>query len=413
MNNNRYFTLQLKKAVRLYPPILAITVLLILCIALSAGLIINKNANDEEKKKMQIGITGDLSNTYLDAGITAVKNMDESRFSIEFVTLDENEAVSLLKKGKLTGFIRIPDNFVESIMKMENVPLVYVTSSAPQRFGSMLLYEVATTISDTVAETQRGIYGMQRLARDRGKTKGLSHNTDLLNIEYITSVLNRSNMVEIEYIGISGGLSLGAYFVCGGVMMFLLLWGISASSFLLKKDRSLETLLISKGQSPYSQAVCEYFSYLLMTSVTFLLFAFIGGTVFQSVKTGIPELDGSYLSHYILFAIGILPAIALIASLQFFLYEAVTGTVGTILLQFVYALGSGYICGCLYPSYFFPVSLQKIASLLPTGVGLSYMRGLMAGSATFGSLCGIFAYTLVFLLLSGAVRKHRNTGKVI
>ena len=411
MKTKKYFALQLKKSARLYPSILAITVLLIVSIAVTAGVIISNNANSDDKQKFKIGITGDLSNTYLDAGIAAVQNMDESRFSIEFVTLDEDEAIEFVKNGKISGYIRVPDNFVQSIMKMKNVPLVYVTSNTPTRFGSIMLYEIASTIADTVTETQKGIYAMQNLSKEYGKKQNYGANIDKINIEYITSVLGRSETVKIETVGIADGLSLGAYFVCGGIMIFLLLWGISCNSLLLKKDRSLEMLLISKGQSAFQQVITEYFAFFFVSVITILLFTLTGSIVFSSVGTGIPEIDGSYFYHYVLYFIGLIPIILMVTSLQFLFYELISGTVGVILLQFVFAIGSGYICGCLYPSYYFPVPIQKAASLLPTGVGLSYIRGLMGGSSVRSSLLAVMAYTLVFLALSCAVRKHRNTGR--
>lgn len=408
---NKYFSLQLKRVAKHYPSILLINIILIVCIAFSCVLIINKSADDDSKQKIKVGIVGDLTNTYLDVGISAIQNLDSSRFSVELIPLEtEDSAKDMVIDGKLIGYIRIPDGFVNSVIKMDNIPIAFVTHSGPSGFGSILTSDVANTISETITETQKGIYGMRKLAKENGKTKNLSKLTDLLNIKYIYSVLNRSSNYTTDYVGMGDGLSMGGYFVCGGIMMFLLLWGISCSSVLLKKDRSMEKLLISKGQSVFSQVFSEYFVFFIITLVTFLLFATAAGIILQYIQIGINELDYQYVSYYLTYIIKLIPVFLMITALQFLFYEIVSGTVGVILLQFVFALGTGYICGCLYPSFYFPVSVQKIAAVLPTGVGLTYMRQSLSSNLTTKTLLFASAYFLLFFGLAVTARKLRTSG---
>ncbi len=411
MKTKRYLNLQIKRGLKHLPSILAITLLLAVCISLACALIITQNNENESQKKIKIGITGDLSQTYLGIGITAIETMDTSRFSIEFITMDEEQAQKDVRAGNLSGYIRIPDGFVESIVKMDNIPIVYVTSDSPTGFGSILMNEVAKTISDTVAETQKGIYGMQKISKEYKKTENYKENTDKINIEYIETVLNRTSVFETEYLGMSDGVSMGAYFVCGGVMMFLLLWGITCNSYLYKKDRSMEKLLVSKGSSVFSQVICEYLSFIFITVMVFMLFAFTTGLALQNIKIGITEIDSVYPSDFISYIIKILPVILMITSVHFLLYECISGYVGVILIQFIFAIGTGYICGCLYPSYYFPESIQKVSSFLPTGLGVTYMRQSISGTLSLKSIIGVILFTVVFLALSVVFRAYRIGGK--
>lgn len=412
MKTNKYFSLQTKRAFKHFPAILLITVILIVCITLACILIIGQNKDNTALQKIKIGITGDLSQTYLDIGITALQTLDTSRFSIEFITMDsEKQAVDAVKKNEIAGYLRIPEGFVKSVVKMNNIPLVYVTSDSPTGFGSILTNEIARTISDTVAETQKGIYGMQKISKEYKKTQNYKKNTEKINIEYIENVLNRTNSFETQYLGMGDGLSMGAYFVCGGLMLFLLLWGITCNSYLFKKDRSMEKLLVSKGQSPLFQVLAEYGAYLLITAITFTVLAGIAGFALQNVKLGIVELDSIYTADYVFYIFKILPVIIMITALQFMLYELISGYVGVVLLQFIYALGTGYICGCLYPSHYFPETVQKLSQFIPTGVGVSYMRQTMSGNLSKGSLLGVIFFALLFLCLSVMFRAYRIGGK--
>ena len=91
MKTNKYFSLQVKKASKHFPAIITVNILLILCITISCMLIINKQASSDDMQKLKVGIVGDLTNTYLDVGITTIQNLDSSRFSVELITYDEEE----------------------------------------------------------------------------------------------------------------------------------------------------------------------------------------------------------------------------------------------------------------------------------------------------------------------------------
>ena len=411
MKTNKYFSLQVKKASKHFPAIITVNILLILCITISCMLIINKQASSDDMQKLKVGIVGDLTNTYLDVGITTIQNLDSSRFSVELITYDEEEtAIQKLKSGELTGYIRVPEGFVNSVMNMENIPISYVSNNGPVGLGSILVSEVASTVSNIVIETQRGVYGLQRLAKIHTPKESVWRLTDKINAKYILSVLNRSNTFENDYVGISDGLSTGGYFVCGGIMIFLLLWGISCSSILIKKDRSMDKLLVSKGQSIFSQTLSEYTVFFLITLITFIIFATIFGIVLQFYQCGIKEIDYKYVSDYIMYIIGIIPVLLMITSLQFLFYELISSKVSVMLIQFIFALGTGYICGCLYPSHYFPVSIQTFAHYLPTGYGVTYMRQLLSDSLSLESFAGTIVYFVAFFLLSISIRKYRNEG---
>lgn len=94
----RYLKLQIKRGLKHLHSILAITLLLAVCISLACALIITQNNENESQKKIKIGITGDLSQTYLGIGITAIETMDTSRFSIEFITMEEEVAQKRSKR---------------------------------------------------------------------------------------------------------------------------------------------------------------------------------------------------------------------------------------------------------------------------------------------------------------------------
>ena len=142
MKKRMYFTLVLRRAKKLYPQIMLITILLVLGLVLSCVLLINKNNSSESKQKICVGIVGDATDTHLGIGVDVLTKIDVSRFSIDFVNIDEETARRKLRRGEISGYLKIPDEFIDSVVHGENVPLVYVTNNSPTGFGSLMMEEI-------------------------------------------------------------------------------------------------------------------------------------------------------------------------------------------------------------------------------------------------------------------------------
>ena len=410
MKTKDYLKIQLKRIFRLYPSVLLVTLSLIIAIATGGYFVLKNNMSSEDKQKMIIGVTGDLSDTYLEIGIYALKNMDSSRFAIDFVTMDEEVAENKLRSHEIVGFIRVPDDFVKEVSQMKYCPLTYVTEKTPSGFGSVLVEELTVIVSEYISQSQRGIFAMKDFARANGLTKSLWDETQMMNVEYVETILKRADSYEHKVLGISDKLTLGGYYICGGIVFFLLLWGISCNSFLMKKDYSLEKILVSRGQSSFAAVLSENVAYITVTFCTLLLIFTVTGIFLQDIHTGILELDRSMVSAYFMFAVKILPVIVMVCAFGKMIYELITDMVGVLLFQFLFALITGYVCGCFYPDYFFPETLQKVGAILPTGVMFSYLKQCMSESVSWDVWLLVIGYTALFVAASVMTRKRRLAG---
>lgn len=405
----RYFTLQLKNTFKLLPKIFIITFAIFLCIALTAGFLIYQKSSENAKHKISIGIVGSLENTYLDIGVIALQNYDDSMFYMEFLDYDEEEdATKDLLSKKISGYLLIPDNYVENIYHGDNIPAKYITLNSPDGFGSVISNEVATTVSQIVTESQSGIYSMKSLARKHGiKT---SEHTQRLMLSYVDVILNRNASYEVSYLGIADELSFAGYYISGFIVLFLLLWAISFNSFFAQRKLSFCRILETRQISASKQIMCEYLSYLLVTLVTLSIFAVIFGLAIQFVELNIAELVGVSVFDCILFIIACIPGVAVIAMFQYLIYEMIPDKIGALLAQFIIAIGLGYVSGCFYPSSYFPEGLQKTASLLPVGIGFSYIRKIMAGTLPVKDFLLSATYFVAFFAISSSIRHSRIKG---
>ena len=121
----RNYWMNMKRICRLMPVIITGTVLLCLCVLLGAYVFTRNNASDHTRIK--IGVVGNIDNSYLEYGITALQSMDTTRYIVELVTVNEDEAAAMIRAGELTAYMVIPEGFVDSVMYgRNNVQVEYV-----------------------------------------------------------------------------------------------------------------------------------------------------------------------------------------------------------------------------------------------------------------------------------------------
>ncbi|NCC43694.1 MAG: ABC transporter permease, partial [Clostridia bacterium] len=226
-----YLKLQIKRMSKSFPIIFLMTLLLAGSFGLLAWMQMSISQNDEGKQKVALGIVGDAKDSYLGFGISALEQMDSSRFTVSFVMFDEEaKAKRQLEDGKIGGYILIPEGFVDSVVTGENLPVTYVAGGGQGGMGSQLIRELAESVSVMITETQAGIYGMQNYYIENDVLDTLYEDADRLNLKYFDVVLGREKMYKIETFSDTGGLSIAGYYVCALLLVFLLLWGMNCAA---------------------------------------------------------------------------------------------------------------------------------------------------------------------------------------
>lgn len=407
---NMYFKLQLKRGMKLYPTILCITLLTLFSIALTAFVLLRQSSSGEERRSVTVAIVGNTDEAYFDVILDAVREVDSSKFFVSFPEMEEDEAKAALAAREIDGYLYIPKNFVKGVYYGKNIPAEYVTLKKPSGFGSALMNEVVDLLSGVVVETQNGMYSMQLIAEEYGESRKMEASIDELSISYMSFVLNRGKMYSLKIMGISDLLPIEGYYICGMLIFFLLLWGISCTKLLSGRNMSLVRLLDASGIGVGEQVRAEYAVYLIMTVVTLLLLALGFGTVVAHNSFGIEMLSSTTPASAAAYILMLIPAIIMITAMHKAFYECVSGVVSGILIQFLIAIGMGYISGCFYPNTFFPETVQRIAELLPVGAAFSYARKIMSGTLSIKDFALPIAYTILFAYISVFARKRRMAG---
>ena len=78
--------------------------------------------------------------------------------------------------------------------------------------------------------------------------------------------------------------------------------------------------------------------------------------------------------------------------------------VSFVLLQFFLSTALCFVSGCMYPVYFFPVSVQRVAAWLPAGLARSQLASCITGENDVQTLLLLLAYALVFSIVGISAR---------
>jgi hypothetical protein len=400
----RYTSLQVKKMFRSFPAVFFMTLFLAGGIVLLAWLQLQMGGNTGDDRKIRLGIVGDMNDSYLGFGITALENMDSSRFELELVACSEEEAREALEDGDLSGYLRIPEGFVSSIVHGENKKVTYVMKGGQAGIGAALVQELSETISTLVTESQSGIYSLRDFYERQGESGSVSEDMDKLTLEYFSRILGRTNLFTMKILGDDQELSLIGYYGCSLLLCFLLLFGMNCGNLLIIEDHALGKMLRGAGVGAFPQVIGEFLAYFAMFAANLTGIGVAAAALMSATGVQIPELaNGEELPGML---IRILPMIILIAALQFFLYSLADSLSGGLLLQFLTMLVLSYLSGCFYPVSYFPKGLRRTAEILPTGQALEDLLSLLEKGSTSHTGNLLIAAAL-FLLGAVLVRIRR------
>ena len=402
-----YLRAQMQRAKRLLPQLFALTLALTLAAALGGFVLSARSEGDAAKQKIRIGVVGSEGDAFLRAGLYAVETLDLTRFSLSLLPMEERQAASMLDHGALEGYVVIPEGFVEGMQLGEHKPLHYYTAGSGAGLGSRLTREIAALVSELLLESENAVYGAQRYIADFIPGRDPWADGDALARRYLLNVLDRTALYELETVGAGGGLSFPGYYLCGLSVAFLLLSGLNAAPLAMRRSEELGQLLRLRGLCGWMQTGAEYLAFAFLSVVSALCAALFGAVLAQLFGLGVPEMAARTLGENAALWLRALPAVLMLAAMQFAFYELAPGTVGALLLQVLNALAQAYAAGCFYPASFFPEGFRRLGALLPAGAGLRLFSALLSGSPAGGAAGAVWLWCAAFLILTAALRERR------
>ncbi len=409
----KYLSLQLKRSAKLFAVVLIFSLLLSSLFAFLCVNIGGFENEDNSMSKIPVGIVGDLNNKYLKIGLRMINSIDASNDYIELISFEkEEEAVKAVEDGKIIGYAYISKEFMQGVIHGNNSPIVYVAKDGTVDLSHALVNEVVSTIGHLLTGSQSGIFSIEKFFEEQLGINTTSKYDYTLSMRYAYNITDRDTFAEVTQLGSTGETSMSGYYFCSCFIILTMLIGVLCANHLIKKNTSLSKLLSTKRCFSAYQVLCDFLGYIIIPLVTFFaIFVFLG--IFLSGKNvGIPEISGLQFVDYISFYVSMIPAILVICSMQFFIYELCSEIVSGALLQFLISVSLAYLSGCFYPASFFPEAVQKIISAFPVGVAFEYIKSILVfvKNNELALLC--LAYTFFFVALSVLVRSLKIRSRV-
>jgi len=394
----RYAKLRIKLVLKYYLGFAALSLALFLLLGAVSSFLLKSDTDDETKQMYTVGVCGSTDTAYLGFGIDMMTQMDSSSGYIKLVECTRNEAEKRLENGDFSAYIYIPEGFADSIFSDELIPLEFVTKDASGGMTAVLKEELLSAVSTFLVHAQKSYYGFASAMIREGKYDPSL--LDTVNIKSFMLVIARDDISRVRVSGVSGGLSLSEYMLCGISVLWLMLCSAPYCTLFVKRDLSLQRILKSRGISSLSQTSAEYFSYFLsvyLNALTGLVIAFVLKGTLKDVLA-LAGIDPGLFDFkaLIVIALSVIPAVLVVTAFQFMLFSCSTQIVSGILLQFFGCVAISYIGGCMYPISFFPPFIRVLSVILPSGAARGYLTSLITEN-------GVYINALICVLISVAL----------
>lgn len=390
----KYFLLQLKRLIKTVPLALCVAIVLFGALSIVTNGLLHMDGKQTEDKKFRIGVCGTASDNLLNFGISALQTFDETRFSMQIVQMDEQEAIAQLRRGEIAAYVVIPEGFMDEAMCGNILPIRYVTTAGAVGVDSLLKSEITGVINQLLLASQRGVYSAYAVLSEYGLHDTANAALDDLALEYVALVFQRASGYALTLGGVGNASSFGEYLLCGITVLFIFLACLSFAPAMIRADLSLNQMLVSRGRGALGQATCDFAAYfavlMLLLTVLTALAALLGTRISALREAAAVLMWGT-------------PVVFTAASMSFFLYSCARDLTSGVLLQFLAVIALCFVCGCMYPITFFPETLQTLAPMLPAGAAREYLTACLQAKAPT-ALLPLFGYGVVFALCGCARR---------
>lgn len=385
----KYIQLQFKRMCRIMLPVMLVAVLLVCGIYAVYQATVSKWSSDNSTEKFSVALVGGADDALLRLGISAVQTMDASRFAIELIEMEEQQASQALYTGEIAAYIVIPEGFMDHALDGELIPLKFVSETSGKTILTVVKEELSAAVSNLVYASEQGSFALYDALTALGYSEIAYEEMNNLANLYAGQIFNRDDLFSVEYIGVSEGLDFEKALQCGLTVLLLMLLSIPFAGIFVRDSYGVERLLCSKGVGPLKQVLSELLLY--GAAMLILVVAFTWGfshTVIQKLVAAIP--------------------VALcIASFCLMIFGITRHLISAVILQMLLGVGMCFVTGCIYPVSFFPASIQSIARFLPTGVIKTHFSGILQGKAVLESALLLMAFSVFFFTVCVGLRKYR------
>ncbi len=389
----KYFTAQLKRQFRLLPALLLVAALLYGGLSLVYNGMIRQWNQSDVFQKVNLGMVGTADDYYLELGLNALQTMDTSKFTVSFVAFEEQqEANRVLANGEIDAYVYFPPEFVDNARTGIVTPLQFVSAAGNDNILSLVKEELTAALDDVLLSSERASFGLYDALVELGESDIAHEKRNEIALRLAALMLNRQTMYNTQVLGVANGQSFDDYMLCGILTVFLFLMTMPFTVIYVRDNLDMEQHLKSRGVGVACQVLCEIASYF------FVLLMLAAGIL--------TVLSGLTVRNLLL----MIPVTLAVAAISYFICGLAREIITGVLLQFITVIALCFVSGCMYPTHFFPVSIQNMGAYLPPALVRSCISGILYGSQCTVAVHGLLALAVGAGMLAIQVRYIRVSG---
>ncbi len=402
----KYFLLNFKSLLRLFPYIFVAVILLFSCLFLAFGAAF-KTTENEGKVRFKLALVCDGEDPYFLAGLEIVQSYDATRFSIETLHMDETQAQKSLEQGALDAYVVIPKGYIHDAMNGTLGELKYVSTTGTAELTTLFKNEITGVVSDIIVTCEKAMYGVEHIADDYGFENSASVYARDISLKYVDLILDRADTYYVDELGIHDSLGFDGYLFSGICVLVFTVMLIPAGVCFIKRDVSVQRLLKAKNIGAGMQVAGEYLALIIVLLIPVAVISSVVALFDSVFSSELIRLVHVFAPQNLLWLTVILLNMAAFGYLFFQLADEL---VGGILLFFFAALALCFVSGCIYPVYFFPDILRNVSLYTPQGISRSIISGCVVGDVQYMEVVILSVYTVMLLCASYVIRAIRLNG---
>lgn len=382
-----YLLFEIKSTLRMLPKI-------ILCSLFFAGIVVilgfcgNKILTKPSQGAIHFDVAVVLPKDDNDVELcyNLLVSMESVKSTCNFLRTEHDEAMEMLKSGKVVAVFELPKNFVRDLMYGENTP---ATITIPDNAGmeSLFFCSMIDAGANTLANSESGIYAVSDLLEDYGIDPENAQN-DLFS-HYLKYTLNRGTFFKEETVSVSGVTSIVSFYISTGIVLMLILCMMAVTNVFSIKNKSVTEAQKTLNISGLYTKFCEYIGVVI---VFFLLFS----VIYTVAACVFPDI-------FVLSAAAYCAIFIVCASITgFVMFLCCIGDSGLISTMCIFLVGAFimYACGRIIPSAYIPDGIYSLGKHLPATYWCNLTDTIFTGHINPASLLWTIVYAVSFYILS-------------
>lgn len=333
-----------------------------------------------------------------------LESMDSVSSALDIQYVTEEEGRELLKEGNIVVLVIIRDKTVSGIMHGDNIP-VEILFPENSGYEAVIFKEFADAAVNILSSAQAAVYSVYDFYDAYGRYPLRNGAVDRLNMAYIKTALNRSSIYQETEVVVTGELSIVEYYICGGMILFVMFFSIMLTGFMGRSSRDISARLKIAGTGYYEQVTAALVAPVCIC-ILIILMAGVGACAVKLVWPKALEM----LAYEKIWGTAALmvPVSITVCAFALMICRFTDHVMAQVMVIFLTSVLQGFVTGCFIPKILLPKVLEKISRFLPAHYMLELLSGIFTGQISFHNIFMLLVFTLLFMEITALLKKNVN-----